>query len=107
MTLLELSEYDGRRGRPMYFSADGIVYDASSSEAFASTYSQWAGGDATVSLARMSLSTSDVNRTDWDCLDSEDRKSLDSWSRYFREKYPIRGRLKEYEDFIRQRSKER
>lgn len=57
MTLEELSYFDGSssRGKPIYFSAAGTVYDASTSAMFQSTYHQWAGKDATVALAKMSL----------------------------------------------------
>lgn len=104
MTLSELSHYDGSApGRPLYFSSEGLIYDASSSEMFKSSYSRWAGRDATVCLAKMSLDSADVNRTDWESLTDTEKESLRSWTDYFSEKYPIKGRLKEYgerkEDF--------
>ena len=97
MTLGDLAKYDGRDGRPRYFAAGGAVYDASSSDRFADSYSGWSGRDATVALAKMSLSPDDVNRTDWDRLTERERECLRSWTEYFDQKYIIRGRLAEWE----------
>lgn len=97
MSLSDLAPHDGRDGRPIYFSSDGWVWDASSSEMFRESYGLWAGKDATVALAKMSLDPSDVNRTDWDSLSADDLKSLHSWTEYFSEKYLIKGRIKEFE----------
>ena len=97
MTLEELSEYNGAEGRPTYFSSDGLIWDVSSFETFKDTYSFWKGKDASVALAIMSMSHKDVNRTDWENLTENDWKSLHSWTRYFQEKYIIKGRLKEYQ----------
>jgi predicted heme/steroid binding protein len=91
-TLEQLAAYDGKNGAPLYFSVEGVVYDVSSSEMFKSSYSAWAGKDATVSLATMSLEEEDVGRMDWDKLTAEDRETLDSWIKYFDEKYYIQGR---------------
>lgn len=103
MTLSELEHYIGSSSgssgehRPMYFAAAGTIYDVSTSAMFQSTYAQWAGKDATVALARMSLDKSDINRTDvWKDLSEREEQSLKSWMDYFDEKYYIKGRLKEY-----------
>merc|ERR1740117_318453 len=96
-SLTELTQFDGKGGRPTYFSAKGTVYDASSSETFKSAYGMWAGRDATVCLATMSLSPNDVGRTDWDtALSQKDLETLDDWIRYFDEKYLIKGSLREF-----------
>lgn len=113
MSLQQLAQYDGHHQTfpftqqpKIYFSSDGYVYDATKSEMFYAghAYSQWAGKDATVALAIMSMSPSDINRQDWNqVLAQKDAKgsltnlnSLKSWTYYFGEKYYIVGRLKEY-----------
>eukprot|EP00565_Helicotheca_tamesis_P009600 CAMPEP_0185729546 /NCGR_PEP_ID=MMETSP1171-20130828/6316_1 /TAXON_ID=374046 /ORGANISM="Helicotheca tamensis, Strain CCMP826" /LENGTH=169 /DNA_ID=CAMNT_0028398417 /DNA_START=38 /DNA_END=547 /DNA_ORIENTATION=- len=96
LSLSELAQYDGKDGKPTYFSADGAIYDVSSSEMFASTYELWAGRDASVALAKMSLDKRDINRTDWEKLSNEELESLQSWTEYFRQKYIIKGHLKEF-----------
>jgi predicted heme/steroid binding protein len=97
LSLQELQRFNGQGTHPTYFSAAGKVYDVSRSEMFSSTYSQWAGRDATVALAKMSLDPSDISRTDvWKQLSPEDEKSLKSWTYYFDEKYQIKHWLKEY-----------
>jgi predicted heme/steroid binding protein len=97
LSLQELQAYNGQGRRPTYFSTAGNVYDVSTSGMFQSTYSQWAGQDATVALAKMSLQPQDISRTDgWKNLSEQDRKSLDSWIRYLDEKYYIKARLKEW-----------
>eukprot|EP00797_Seminavis_robusta_P010602 Sro178_g078060.2 (110) ;mRNA; f:21138-21467 len=97
MSLRDLESFNGKNGNGTYFSAAGKIYDVSTSDMFASAYSRWAGRDATVALAKMSLKPEDISRTDiWKSLDESDQKSLVSWLSYFDEKYYIRGRLKEY-----------
>ena len=99
ITLAELSRFDGREGRPLYFSAGGNVYDASSSEMFRTAYPQWAGKDATFALATMSLSPDAVNNTaNWHNLSKEETETLASWVHYFGEKYVIKGRLVDYDE---------
>ena len=62
----------------------GRVYDASASEAFRETYgATWAGRDASVALALMSLEERDAGRLDWHCLRPEDRQALRDWRAYF------------------------
>ena len=75
------------------------MYDVTESDMFRQAYGQWKGKDATVALAKMSLSEDDVNNfKDWKRLQAADQESLASWTRYFREKYWIRARLREYWD---------
>ena len=54
-SLESLSIFDGKDGSPLYFSANGLVFDVSSSEMFREAYGGWAGKDATVALGKMSL----------------------------------------------------
>lgn len=104
MKLSELAKFNGQNNntndntnKKTYFSAGGTIYDVSSSEMFASAYQQWAGKDATVALAKMSLSPNDINRTDiWKNLTQSDQQSLQSWIDYFDQKYYIKGCIYEY-----------
>jgi predicted heme/steroid binding protein len=99
MSLQDVAQFNGVNGRPTYFSAQGWVWDVSSSEMFREAYSSWAGNDATVALAKMSLSADDVNRTDcWKNLTPAELESVQSWTAYFMEKYMIKGRLREYDE---------
>ena len=57
----------------------GIIYDATGSVPFKpeGQYGKsWAGKDATIALAIMSLDPMDANRQDWDSLNSKDGNSL-------------------------------
>lgn len=99
MSLEQMGQYDGTNGKPTFFSAGGKIYDVSQSAMFSTTYSQWAGKDATVALAKMSLEKNDISRTDiWKSLSDSDQVSLQSWTDYFDEKYYIKGKLKEWHD---------
>lgn len=95
-TLDSLGAYDGVRKPHVYFSSEGSVYDVTKAELFNSTYALWKGKDASFCLARMSMDKSDINRVDWHSLTDKDIESLKSWTTYFRQKYLIKGRLKEY-----------
>lgn len=96
MTVKDLSKYNGQNGAPTYFSSDGRIWDVSTSDTFHSSYGLFVGKDATFCLAKMSMDQSEINRTDWESLTDKEWESLYSWTRYFSEKYMIRGRLKEY-----------
>ncbi|CAJ1955229.1 unnamed protein product [Cylindrotheca closterium] len=96
MTLQDLNKYNGHNGRPTYFSSDGRIWDVSDSETFHSSYGFFEGKDATFCLAKMSMEKSEINQTNWDALADKEWESLYSWTKYFSEKYMIRGRLKEY-----------
>lgn len=106
-TLPGMRKYNGVDTPQVHFSAKGVVYDATGAEAFApdGPYGQnWAGRDATIALAIMSLKPQDVNRQDWGVLTDKDRETLDSWISYFDEKYRRVGVLREYvnkEDYKR------
>jgi len=98
-SLPQMKHYNGIDTRQVHFSAKGVVYDATGAEAFApdGPYGQtWAGRDATIALAIMSLKPQDVNRQDWDVLTEKDLETLDSWISYFDEKYRRVGVLREY-----------
>lgn len=107
-TLQDVAKYDGKQHQlqssettsspTVYFSSDGYVWDVSSSDAFLKGYSKFCGRDASFALAKMSMSADDVNRTDWDSLSSEEWESLKSWTKYFSEKYVIRGLLGDFQD---------
>ena len=98
MSLQDLQQFNGKgKSCKTYFSAAGKIYDVTPSEMFSSTYQQWAGRDATVALASMSLKASDIGRTDiWKQLSPADEKSLQSWTNYFDQKYYVKGHLKEW-----------
>ena len=96
LSLSELKQFDGKNGRGTYFAAGGSIYDVTTSTMFASSYNQWAGRDATVALARMSLDKADINKIDWDSLSAAELESLKSWMDYFDQRYYIKGWLKEW-----------
>jgi predicted heme/steroid binding protein len=102
MTLPELAHFDGTNGRPTYFASDGYVWDVSESSGFADTYGQWNGKDASIALAKMSMDAKDVNRNDWNNLSQQDINVLQSWTKYFEQKYYITGRLQEYDQYLQQ-----
>jgi len=75
MDLPALAKHNGsEKSSEVLFSAGGIIYDVSHAEAFKpdGAYGQnWAGRDATIALAIMSLDPLDVNRQDWGSLSSK------------------------------------
>ena len=103
----ELARYDGRAEgpqstaqgavpRPVYFALRGVVYDASSSEGFRDAYAQWAGRDATLALARMSLDPAEGAAEHWEdaALSEAELETAASWQSYFDERYPVVGSLR-------------
>jgi predicted heme/steroid binding protein len=102
MTLAELAHFDGTNGNPTYFASEGYIWDASASNAFADSYSQFKGKDASMALAKMSMDAKDVNRTDWNSLSQQDINVLQSWTNYFEQKYYMTGRLQEYDEYLLQ-----
>merc|ERR1712216_108000 len=100
-TLPELQHYNGTTQPHIYFSAKGVVFDVTDAESFQpdGAYGKnWAGRDATLSLALMSLDAKDVNRQDWSSMGPKEVETLDSWLHYFDEKYRRVGVLREYRD---------
>lgn len=59
----------------------------------------WAGNDATYSLATLSLKPEDADKLDYKLEDftADQQKALAGWYKHFTTKYPIIGRMKEYE----------
>ena len=96
ISLSELKQFDGKNGCGTYFAAGGSIYDVTNSAMFSSSYNQWAGRDATIALARMSLDKADINRTDWNSLSTAEIESLNSWVDYFDQRYYIKGWLREW-----------
>eukprot|EP00041_Stephanoeca_diplocostata_P021884 m.516832 g.516832 ORF g.516832 m.516832 type:complete len:175 (-) comp21933_c0_seq6:1791-2315(-) len=84
----------------IYFSCAGRVYDASASSMFQDSYKSFAGRDATVALAIMSLNPDDAGRTDWESLSNADWEVVKSWNTYFEQKYPCVATLTEFENTI-------
>ena len=78
---------------------NGTVFDVTNSELFKTTYTTWAGKDATLSLGFMSLEEKDAARTDWGSMGKTEWKTCEDWEKYFSEKYLIRGRLKEFDSW--------
>jgi predicted heme/steroid binding protein len=95
-TLQDLHKFDGKSDSRVYFSPNRVVFDASASPAFRDAYEQWAGRDATVALATMSMDPHDIDRQDHESLTPSERESLDSWVAYFDQKYRRVGKLAEH-----------
>ena len=94
MTLAELAKHTGS-GKTSYIGVGPYVFDVSSSEMYkpGGNYSVFAGNDATVALARMSLKPEDLNiEAD---LTSQEQKTLNEWAEFYKTKknYPIIARL--------------
>ncbi|GMI15454.1 hypothetical protein TrLO_g6592 [Triparma laevis f. longispina] len=79
------------------FAVSGIVYDVSNSDSFKfkGPYSIFSGRDSTYCLAKMSMSPSDVGKKGE--LTEKEKYDLDSWIRYFDEKYDRVGTLSDEE----------
>jgi predicted heme/steroid binding protein len=105
-----LAQFDGTDERkPTYFASDGYVWDVSTSTMFtANSYGQWwKGKDASVlALAKMSMDPKDANRTDWENMNQQDINVLQSWTKYFEQKYYITGRLQEYDQYQQQQQQQ-
>lgn len=100
-SLETLARFDGEQ-KPMCMGVCGKVVNVSSSENIkvGQGYGKlWAGKDATFALAKLSLSMTDANRMDFtlDQFTVEEFKALAGWYKHFTTKYPIVGRLSEYE----------
>eukprot|EP00929_Paragymnodinium_shiwhaense_P007687 TRINITY_DN111596_c0_g1_i1.p1 TRINITY_DN111596_c0_g1~~TRINITY_DN111596_c0_g1_i1.p1 ORF type:complete len:308 (+),score=97.79 TRINITY_DN111596_c0_g1_i1:80-1003(+) len=100
-TIPLLGKFDGLE-LPLCLGVCGKVVDVSSSENIkpGDGYGKlWSGRDATWALATLSLKSDDANRLDFKVSDfTEDQhKALAGWYKHFTTKYPVVGRLKEYE----------
>mmetsp|Transcript_88811 Transcript_88811/g.185638 ORF Transcript_88811/g.185638 Transcript_88811/m.185638 type:complete len:242 (+) Transcript_88811:180-905(+) len=96
-----LSNFDGRTN-PICLGVCGKVIDCSASEniQYNEGYGKlWAGKDATWSLATLSLKPEDANILTYKMSDfSEEQKTaLAGWYKHFTTKYPVVGKLREYE----------
>lgn len=58
-------------------------------------------------MALATMTPHDINRMDWDSLTEKELESLQSWTRYYQEKYFIQGRLQEFETFLKQRQQQK
>eukprot|EP01063_Lacrimia_lanifica_P022518 TRINITY_DN3007_c0_g1_i12.p5 TRINITY_DN3007_c0_g1~~TRINITY_DN3007_c0_g1_i12.p5 ORF type:complete len:135 (+),score=30.62 TRINITY_DN3007_c0_g1_i12:1908-2312(+) len=81
------------------FAAAGRVYDVTNQDVFLRAYGDYAGRDASICLARLSLQQQDIGRTDWDALTAKDVEVLEDWIKYFDERYVCIGHLKEWNDW--------
>jgi len=93
-TVEDLQRFNGTEGS-IYIGAGNLVFDVSSCEAYrpGNNYSVFAGKDATVALARMSLSAADMNIEA--SLSPQEKTTLQEWLDFYikRKNYPVIGRL--------------
>jgi hypothetical protein len=75
----------GHHADRVFFSARGILHDATDSPAFArrGEHGQLAGHGTTFALATMSLDPRDLDRQDFMSLDAGARASLGNWITHF------------------------
>jgi predicted heme/steroid binding protein len=95
-SLAELRVYDSSNERT-YLGCNRLVFDVSSSPFYkeGGSYSQLAGHDASVALARMDLSAASLSLSLSDVeLTEEQQGSLETWEKFFVGKgYSVVGRL--------------
>ena len=92
----ELWGFNGEdESKPVYLALDGDVFDVSSSKNFkkGASYHAFAGRDASVALAKMSMDKKDLKSRDYSKLNEGETDSMKGWHREFRGKYPILGTL--------------
>eukprot|EP00382_Lankesteria_abbotti_P004467 CAMPEP_0113846534 /NCGR_PEP_ID=MMETSP0372-20130328/1358_1 /TAXON_ID=340204 /ORGANISM="Lankesteria abbotti" /LENGTH=106 /DNA_ID=CAMNT_0000815683 /DNA_START=46 /DNA_END=366 /DNA_ORIENTATION=+ /assembly_acc=CAM_ASM_000359 len=100
LSLEQLGLCDGgaSSGGLLYVALKGTVYDVAKGREFygpGKPYNMFAGKDATVALAKMSLQEEDTNRADFEEVLSEgERKTLASWVTRFDNKYNVVGIVK-------------
>lgn len=104
LTLNEISAYNGANGSRILISICGRIFDMSLAYDFYGPngpYNCFTGGDATFMLGKMSLDSSHknkkdfVNTSEWN---SDAQITLNDWISKFCHKYPIVGRLTEFEN---------
>eukprot|EP01068_Selenidium_serpulae_P001773 Selendium_serpulae@DN1911_c0_g1_i1.p1 len=107
LTVEELKTFDGADGESaVYVALRGVVFDVTSHPTGRSFYGAggayhiFAGGDATLALARMSLDPSHVNSKQWKDggLSIIEKETLSSWLSKFEAKYEVVGRLEGFFD---------
>ena len=93
----QLREYDGESRKEIYIGCKGEVFDVTKSQSYkpGATYHVFAGRDATVGLAKMSLDPVDLESSDMTSLKESDKTCLDQWYKQFKDhyKYPVVGRI--------------
>lgn len=93
-TKAELSEFDGRDGKPVYICAKGTVYEVDKNfYGPDGPYGMMAGKDASRALALVSLDPADIENSNIDDLGWSDLNSLDEWVAKFDMKYQKMGHL--------------
>lgn len=100
-TLDSLASFDGVQ-KPMHMGICGLVVNVSKSEniVVGEGYGKlWAGRDATFAMATLSLKQETANKLDYALSDftPPQHKALSGWYKHFTHKYPVVGRLQEYE----------
>jgi len=79
----------------------GSVFDVSNADFYkpGGPYHVLAGHDASVALARMNLDPEVLNnpaKYNWrECLNEEEKQSLENWFKRLSDKYPVVGTLEE------------
>jgi len=96
-----LGLFNGKTG-PIFMGVCGKVVNVSSSENIkvGEGYGKlWAGKDATYALAVLSLKPEEANKLDFtlDQFTDEQRTALAGWYKHFTARYPVVGRLREYD----------
>lgn len=95
LTPQELEQYDGRDGK-IYLACGGLIFDVSDSPSYqkGGSYSMFAGRDASVSLAKYSFKDEYLSmRPEEANLSASQLKAINSWKKFYSEKYPVVGEL--------------
>jgi len=104
LTLNEIKDHNGANDKRIFISICGRIFDMSLGYDFYGpngSYNCFAGGDASFMLAKVSLDEAHKNKKDFDNtpeLDEKSQETLCNWLKKFRLKYPVVGRLSEYEN---------
>lgn len=88
--------HNGQKRPKSYLACNGLVFDVTESEAYKpeGDYYKLVGKDASVALARMSMSEEDLDlRLEDVRLSAKEQKTLKEWEVYFRKKYKVVARL--------------
>ncbi|GLE00653.1 hypothetical protein PINS_up009410 [Pythium insidiosum] len=99
LTKAELRRFNGvdDERRTCLVALNGVIYDVTANgwDHYGpdGTYSLFAGRDASVALARMSLDPEVLENTQLEELTEEERKTLADWATRFQQKYSVVGKL--------------